>query len=234
MKNNLIMGLHENKIPIIPLHVYMTWKTKNLPPFMKHNFEQLKMKNSQFTFHLYDDDECRKMIKHFFTHDVLEAFDTLKPGAYKADLWRLCVLFLKGGIYMDCKLQAINNFSLLEIVGKEHFVLDRPPGCIYNALIVSKAGNPILKEGINQIVKNVKSRYYGIGPLSPTGPEMLGKIISKYKLKYNMKYPLNYQDHIMYNKRLILRNYPQYRNEQTSKDYYGILWYKKNIYNEYV
>jgi mannosyltransferase OCH1-like enzyme len=233
MKRNLTMGLHENKKPVVPLHVYMTWKTKKLPPFMQANFNQLKSKNPQFTFHLYDDADCRTMIQHFFPKEVVDAFDTLKPGAYKADLWRLCVLYLKGGIYMDCKLQPINNFTLFEIVGREHFVLDRPPGCIYNALMVCKAGNPILKEGIEQIVKNVKDRYYGICPLSPTGPEMLGRVASKYKLTFAIKYPYHYPEHIMYENRLILRNYPEYRKEQTSKDYYGILWNKKNIYYEY-
>lgn len=233
MKSNLIMGLHEKKKNIVPLHVYMTWKTKNLPRYMNENFIELKHKNPRFTFHLFDDEDCRRMIQLFYPKDVLHAFDTLKPGAYKADLWRLCVLYLKGGVYMDCKLQAVNNFNLLEIVDKEHFVLDRPPGCIYNALIVSKPGNPILKEGIEQIVQNVNKRYYGRSPLSPTGPEMLGRIVSKYKLNYDMKYPLSHPDYIMYKNRLILRNYPQYRMEQGSKDYYGTLWFNKNIYNEY-
>jgi len=234
MRKNLSMGLHEKKIPVVPLHVYMTWKTKELPPYMNANFEQLKIKNPQFIFHLYDDEDCRNMIQHYFPKEVVDAFDTLIPGAYKADLWRLCVLYLRGGIYMDCKLQAINNFTLMEIVGKEHFVLDRPPGCIYNALMVCKAGNPILKDGIAQIVKNVKARYYGICPLSPTGPEMLGRVAANYILTMDMKYPFHYQDHIMYKNRLILRNYPEYRIEQTSKNYYGILWNKKNIYHEYV
>jgi len=230
----LTMGLHNIKRPVIPLHVYITWKTKDLPPYMKANFLELKNKNPQFTFHLFDDEDCRKMIEHFFPPEVLEAYDTLIPGAYKADLWRLCVLYLRGGIYMDCKLQAINNFRLSEIVHKEHFVLDRPPGCIYNALMVCKAGNPILKDGIIQIVKNVKDRYYGVSSLSPTGPEMLGKVASNYKLTINMNYPNKYPNHIMFNDRLILRNYPEYRMEQTGKNYYRALWNNKNIYHEYV
>jgi mannosyltransferase OCH1-like enzyme len=229
----LIMGLHKVTPPVVPLHVYMTWKTKDLPTFMNANFNDLKNKNPQFTFFLFDDADCRQLIQQFYP-EVLEAFDTLKPGAYKADLWRLCILYLRGGIYMDCKLQAIRNFRLLEIVGKEHFVLDRPPGCIYNALMVCKASNPILKEAIDQIVRNVKDRYYGNSALSPTGPEMLGKIVAKYNLTLEMKYPHRYPEHIMYNGRLILRNYPEYRREQGRKGYYAILWKEKNIYHEYV
>jgi mannosyltransferase OCH1-like enzyme len=201
---------------------------------MNANFNDLKMKNPQFIFHMFDDGDCRQFIQQFYASEVLEAFDTLKPGAYKADLWRLCILYLRGGVYMDCKLQAIKNFRLLEIVGKEHFVLDRPPRCIYNALMVCKAGNPILKEGIDQIVQNVKERYYGSCFLSPTGPEMLGRIVANYNVTLEMKYPHNYPEHIMYNNRLILRNYPEYRLEQGRKDYYIDLWNKKNIYHEYV
>lgn len=234
MIKNITMGLHTTNTPVIPLHVYMTWKTKELPPYMNANLNDLKSKNPQFTFFIYDDADCRKMIETFYPPEVVEAFDTLKPGAYKADLWRLCVLYLWGGIYMDCKLQTVKRFRLLEIVDKEHFVIDRPPGCIYNALIVCKSGNPILKEGIDQIVKNVKARYYGRGPLSPTGPEMLGRIVANYNLTLEMKYPNNHPEHIMYKNRLILRNYPEYRREQGGKDYYITLWNNKNIYHEYV
>lgn len=36
-----------------------------------------------------------------FPSEVLEAFDILIPGAFKADLFRYCVLFIYGGVYAD-------------------------------------------------------------------------------------------------------------------------------------
>jgi mannosyltransferase OCH1-like enzyme len=118
----------------IPLDIYQTWYTKHLPPKMRERVELLKSQNPRFAHHLYDDNDCRQFIKTHFKPDVLEAFDKLIPGAYKADLFRLCILFIKGGIYMDIKLACVNGFRLIELVENNHFVLDRPSYCngIYN------------------------------------------------------------------------------------------------------
>ena len=111
----------------IPLDIYQTWYTKNLPPKMKECVERLKKDNPEFNHHLYDDDECRDFIKNNFDKNVLNAFDSLIPGAYKADLWRYCILYKKGGIYIDIKFQCENGFKLIEMaVDPENFVLDRP------------------------------------------------------------------------------------------------------------
>ena len=52
-------------------------------------------------------------IKNNYPVDVLEAFNKLIPGAYKADLWRYCVLYKLGGIYLDIKYSCVNNFKLI-------------------------------------------------------------------------------------------------------------------------
>jgi hypothetical protein len=111
---------------VIPLDLYQTWHTKKLPPKMKENVKNLKYKNPEFKHHLYDDNDCRDFIKNNFDKDVLDAFDNLIPGAYKADLWRYCILYKKGGIYLDIKFQCENNFKLIELTDKEYFVLERP------------------------------------------------------------------------------------------------------------
>ena len=85
---------------VIPLDIYQTWFTKELPPKMRERVELLKAQNPRFNHHLFDDNDCREFIKTHFKPDVLDAYDKLIPGAYKADLWRLCVLFINGGIYM--------------------------------------------------------------------------------------------------------------------------------------
>ncbi len=217
----------------IPLHVYLTWKTLDLPPKMKQNFIKLCSHNPEFKFHLFDDTQCRAFIATYFPYAV-EAFDTLIPGAYKADLWRLCVLYQYGGIYMDIKLECLGNFKLYSLVDKEHFVLDRPIHSphIYNAFMVCKPNNPFLLESITQLVENVKNKYYGESPLSPTGPEMLGRLALKYSLNVDMRHSLNKDTHIMYKNVAILKNYAEYRKEQLtiSPVYYYKLWFNRRIY----
>ena len=223
--------------PSIPLHVYLTWFTHDLPPLMRANLCALQKDNPRFEFHVSDDAECRAFIQEHFQDEVVAAFDTLIPGAYKADLWRLCILYIQGGFYMDIKLQCINGFKLMELSEGEHFVLDRPTLSthLYNAFMVCKAHNPFLKACIDQIVQNTQRRYYGESPLSPTGPELLGRVVHSFNQRIDLQYPSDFADHIRYQGRLIIKNYVGYRAEQSQRcalPHYSTLWYDRSIYHD--
>jgi len=225
---------------IIPLHLYTCWHTKDLPPLMKANYDNLVATNPRITFHLYDEDECREFIKTHFNPDVLAAYDGLIPNAYKADLWRYCILHINGGIYMDIKYRCANGFKFISLTEEENFVRDRPEVCIYNALIVTLPKNEILLKCINQIVENVKNKYYGENPLHPTGPLLLGSYFTnermqEIKLYFKHSFVENKLDkyYIVKNDGIILTYYDGYREEQNKfqkHKHYDILWNEKNIY----
>ena len=206
--------------------------------------KEYQNKNPKMSFHLYDENECRDFIKTHFRPDVLAAYDALVPCSYKSDLWRYCVLFINGGIYMDIKFKCVNNFKLISLTEKEHFVRDRdPPGGTLTGLIVCKPGNVILFNCIRQIVKNVQNKFYGDDALCPTGPGLLGLFFSKREKKQMEMYfenaIANDRDnfYIGYNNGktdiIILQMYEQYRDEQKiyqKNSYYANLWNEKNIY----
>lgn len=115
------------KPSIVPLLIYQTWHSLNLPPKMTEVVNKLKQDNPEFEHHLYDDMMCRIFIRDNFDESVLYAYDKLVPGAYKADLWRYCILYKMGGIYLDIKFQCEPGFSLIELTkDPETFVFDRP------------------------------------------------------------------------------------------------------------
>jgi mannosyltransferase OCH1-like enzyme len=225
--------------PIIPLKIFQTWHNKDLPPKMRERVELLKRQNPRFEHFLYDDNECRELIKNNFSNDILKAYDKLIPGAYKADLWRLCVLYLYGGIYMDIKFVCVNGFKLIELTERNHFVEDRiKPLSIYNGLLVCQQNHPFLMMAINKIVHNVKNNYYGSTPLEPTGPTMLGNLILNNKLKVNIDL-IHYKDggFIIYKNRFIISTeYPEYNTERSSvynsikTNRYNVLWDERKIY----
>ena len=244
IKNNKYFRLKETYNSVIPLNVYTCWHTKELPPLMKQNYEKLISDNPKMSFHLYDENECREFIKIHFKPDVLHAYDALIPCSYKSDLWRYCVLFINGGIYMDIKFGCVNNFRLITLTEKEHFVRDRdPPGGTLTGLIVCKPNNLILFNCIRQIVKNVQNKFYGNDALCPTGPGLLGLFFSKREKKQMHMYfenaTANGKDnyYIGYNNGkddiIILKIYDEYRDEQRlyqKKSYYANLWNEKKIY----
>ena len=104
------MELHDS---VIPLNIFQTWHTKLLPKYMYDTVLTIKRMNPRFTHYLFDDSDCERFIATHFKADVLNAFRSLIPGAYKADLWRYCVLFINGGIYLDIKYKPINNFRFI-------------------------------------------------------------------------------------------------------------------------
>jgi mannosyltransferase OCH1-like enzyme len=219
----------------IPLNIFMTWNNKDMPINMKKSIEMVMSKNSEFNFYIYDDNDCRNFLKKFFISDVVNAFDSLIPGAYKADLWRYCVLYYYGGIYQDIKFQPVGKFNYTNLLDKEYFVRDiKYSGSgIYNAFIVCKARNEILYKCIKQIIENVKNKFYGSSSLEPTGPLLMKKFFSKQEIDnlelYNKSLLINgiYKD----NKK-ILDFYKNYREEQkkSSKPHYSYLYKIKNIY----
>ena len=235
---------------IIPLNIYLTWGTKQLPIKMQENVNRMKKVNPEFNIQLFDDCDCREFIKNNFSEDVLTAFDTLKPGAYKADLWRLCILYINGGIYIDIKFKCINNFKFIALTEKEHFVLDRSGHWkkgeigLHNALLVTKSKNNLLLRCINKICKNVKNKNYDFTELYPTGPGLLGEEYIKMlrENKSTIESELNkldlcleYNENIIFNNVPILEHYKEYRDEQKqfakTQTYYEI-YILKQIYND--
>ena len=67
----------------IPKNIFQTWNTLELPPNMQQSINKLKAQHPDFVHYLYDDTMCRNFIKTHFDKKVVQAFDTLRPGAYK-------------------------------------------------------------------------------------------------------------------------------------------------------
>jgi len=221
--------------PKIPLNIFQSWHTLELPPLMKNAIELLKYQNPEFKHFLYDDEMCRDFIEKNFDKDVLYSFNKLKPGAYKCDLWRYCILYKYGGIYLDVKYICANGFRLIELTDKEYFVRDKMYKNeigIYQAFIACQSNNKILYNCIQSIVENVKNNTYCNNDLCVTGPLLISKYFHPYEIE-NMD--LNFDGKSINNKdKPILQIYDNYRKEQQSNqktEYYYHMWMKKDIYN---
>jgi mannosyltransferase OCH1-like enzyme len=221
---------------VIPLKIYQTWHSKDLPARMKHSVEIIKAKHPRFEHILFDDNECRQFIAANFDSVVLKAFDSLIPGAYKADLWRYCILYKNGGIYLDIKYACINSFRFIELTEKEHWVVDINGNNIYNALIAVKPNNEICLKCINQIVENVRNRYYGSSCVDPTGPGLVSRFIGEERKNIELEHIFNKptgDKFILYKNVAILKMFKGYYEEQDANKkviHYEFLWNHRRIY----
>lgn len=166
----------------IPSVVYRTGKVafEALDERVKQHYASTE--NFGYVTRYYSDAQCATHIRNHYDPRVLAAFHCLKPGAYKADLARLCLIYTFGGVYADfaAKFEApIDGVFVDRAVDELVLVHDvvigklRPTRGIYNAVFAARAHHVFLKRCIDTIVSHVENRYYGNGPLEPTGPYMM-------------------------------------------------------------
>ena len=92
----------------IPLKIWQTHKNNSFFTY-SDNTEKLKELNNDCEYNFLNDNEIREYIKLNFNKNVLNAFDKIKPGAGRADIWRLAVILKEGGIYIDFDLKIKKN-----------------------------------------------------------------------------------------------------------------------------
>ena len=134
--------------------------------------------DTDYTF--YDNEAVEKFLDTHFAPEIRAAYDSLNPLAYKADLARYCILYKKGGWYLDVGLTAIGrqdrNADLYAFRS-----MNRYSGTSWacdNGMFYAEAGNPALEIAIEMVVESVSNKYYGKTPLCPTGPSLWGRAIA--------------------------------------------------------
>jgi mannosyltransferase OCH1-like enzyme len=226
----------------IPKLIHQTWVTTQLPPCLDETVKELKSANQEWEHHLYDDETCREFIKRYFPPVVVWAFDTLLPGTFKADLFRYCVMYIHGGVYLDIKYRPVNGFSFNEfLINKEGTFVYEKPGVIYQGFFMCKPMDQRCRKAIWKVVENVKNKNYGCCVICPTGPHLFGNLFSArdihnislvYTETINKIGQLSFRN----NGRLILHHCERYREYQHSiykaagTKYWKDMWEESNIY----
>jgi mannosyltransferase OCH1-like enzyme len=166
----------------IPLKFYQTWKTKELSTEFQSIVDTWKIHNPHYTYDLFDDRDAGQFIKDNFDKDVYDVFNKLTIGAFKADLFRYCVLYINGGVYADIDTICMNNLDLflkndIEFATPIDFNTNHTWGKynLFNAFMASIPRHPILLDCINRVVYNVKNNIKPSSSVDLTGPGVLGR-----------------------------------------------------------
>lgn len=165
--------------------IYLTdQKTKSLPAKLKYMTSSIEKSFLDSTHVIYDNDMLRDFIAERFSKEVVLAYDSLIPYAYKADLGRYCLLYELGGWYFDIAVRVIMQPKISRDIEWISFRdSNRWTNCLWtcsNAAIYSVPKNNILQTAIEMIIKNCKMEYYGIRSIDPTGPSLLGKAMARH------------------------------------------------------
>jgi len=166
----------------IPKFIHQTFQTRMLPEYIATAAYTLIDKNPEYKYHYYDDHDQREFILNNFDSKVVQAYDRLIPGAYKADLWRYCVIYIEGGVYVDIKMGALVPLSkIIDADADLVIVNDTHNGTIYNAFFAAVPRHPAIGKTIDTVIERVLNGEYGEHMFYPTGPMAMGySILSLY------------------------------------------------------
>lgn len=164
----------------IPSIIHQTFETSNLPNGMYDAAQSWIRLNPGFEHRFYDAHSRRSFIENNYNPKVLLAYDKLTHGAFQADLWRYCQLYIDGGVYSDLDQVCIMPISNL-LEPDDTFVSARAGNlafAIYNGFICSKPQHPFLKEAIDRAVDIILDNDVIDGYMT-TGPWNLGVSVNK-------------------------------------------------------
>jgi mannosyltransferase OCH1-like enzyme len=170
----------------IPKKIFQTWETKHISPEFQQIVNFWKILNPEYEYCFYDKNDREIFIKENFEERIYNAYCKIIPGAFKADLWRYCILYKYGGVYADIDtlcLSGIDKFLTEDIEFMVPIDLNTNPvegqHNLFNTFIASVPGNPILLNAIERIATNVENKRIPPSRLDFCGPGLLGRAVNQ-------------------------------------------------------
>ena len=159
----------------IPRHIYQTYVQPT--PFMASWRRQ-----PGWQHHFFDDAACWRVAQQNLGPGVYDVYTKLTPGAARADLWRYCVLWVHGGVYVDADCTCLvpldewvgTATELLVPVDHEH----QPVLPLFQAVLACTPGHPVMRRAIEAVVHHVQTRQHRQSIFALSGPTCLGRCLN--------------------------------------------------------
>lgn len=140
---------------MIPKNLFQTYVSKEKIPSTV--FENILKFAPEYNYYFFDDKQCRDFLYHHFIPKVLNKFDELKKGAHKADLFRYCILYIFGGVYLDVKTVLVKPLRDIFVENETDYnsfysVLSIINRSIYQGILAVRPLSEIMKNSINYIL----------------------------------------------------------------------------------
>lgn len=169
----------------IPKIIFQT--TSTFPTELPESIKNLIDFNPDYEYRFFDDTKRRAFMKNTFSQQVLDAYDLLVPGAFKADLFRYGYLFIHGGCYFDDKIIA--RVSLSDIIKPEDDLIlckDTQEDSILNSIIFAEPRNFLFLKLLLAACEKILSGQAN-DMLDLTGPKLMYKIFKGHITEQNLR-----------------------------------------------
>ncbi len=224
-----------NKDPKIPRIIYQTFKSNCVPKGMYDSAMSWVKFNPTYEYRFFDDNDCITLIKNNFDQKILDIYLSIKIGAFRADIWRYCALYLTGGVYADIDTVCTRELDTLfddDIDFIAPLSIRTIPYGIYNAFICTQARHPFLEQMIYRIKTKMQINK-ATNLFHITGPPGLGIAINqvlgrnkyylfetgKYKTKHHVFKILGRKADVVDNGEIVLNTmYQGYKKDLKKMD----------------
>ena len=151
--------------------IFQTWETLDPSPSLCSAATAWSDINPEYDYFLFDDRAIESFIGKEFGERILESYRCLMVGAAKADFWRLCIVYVFGGIYFDMDAQfkkdegrtlpfrtwGLDNRSVAtgKACGEIKWL---PNGCAHQWAMIYERRHPVIRDAIARSLKNLAQR----------------------------------------------------------------------------
>ncbi len=175
----------------IPKIIHQTYFTHDLPAEIAENVASLKLKNPEWSYRLYDDNDIVAFIKENYGSNILRYYFKINKsyGAARADFFRYLLMYCVGGVYLDIKssvgpplkdvirpgdkmiLSQWSRSPRFEGAGIHDWDLkDKIDGGeIQQWHIICAPGHPYLRQVIQNVLRNIETYIPVLHPSSANG-----------------------------------------------------------------
>ena len=142
----------------IPKIIHLTHFNRSIIP--RKVWNNFKIFAKDYKLKYYSNQSCIRFISQNYSKEKADIFRKLSTGAHKADLFRYCVLYKLGGIYLDIKIVPIKNINMIfDHIDKNTIYTVLSGQHIFQAVIASYPGNNIFCPLINDF-DNLDNDYF--------------------------------------------------------------------------
>lgn len=99
--------LMSNETQLISRAIFQTWKSYDAAGF--HHYQAVMsfiQANPEYDYYIFDDSAALSFMRRFYP-DHVHIYQQILPGAMKADIWRLAVIYKYGGVYLDSDSHSV-------------------------------------------------------------------------------------------------------------------------------
>ncbi|WP_206052349.1 glycosyltransferase, partial [Nioella ostreopsis] len=158
--------------------IHQYWDKTQIPQEMVGLTESWR-KDANYEYHLYDKKSARKILKEKLGLDWLKAFNNASSPAEESDFFRLCILMLRGGTYVDCDDRLVVNINDLYELLDGFTVFAEPFGYTANNFLACPKGHPLMVRAAIRAKLALENRH-NENTLFKTGPGLLARTVASF------------------------------------------------------